>query len=115
MGKEKVRFQNLRVAMQHVQAERSAEVGGHTWHITVERYGLSFLFVEMASAFSRLEQMLWVDQTLNPYANPGDFKYDRAYDLLIDLGNYTDFLYQALQEFEKKNPPVSTQRPDEAR
>jgi hypothetical protein len=104
--KGNLRFKTLAEAMTDVQDLRASEVGGHTWQKSAERYGISYLWVEMAAIMSRLEQMLWVDQTLNPYSNPNLFNFDRALDLCIDLGNYTDFLYRSLQsaeETENKN------------
>lgn len=100
--KERLHHPNLRAAMSYIQGQRSQEVGGHTWEQTVERYGESYLFVEMAAIMSRLEQMIWVGQTLNPYSNPSSFNFERALDLCIDLGNYTDFLYQSLMKLQSK-------------
>jgi hypothetical protein len=94
--KDKVVYQNLRVAMQDIQMKRSDELGGHTWPGMVERYGECYLFMEIASIVSRLEQGIWVDG-MNPYSPPPSRdRIDRLLDLCIDLGNFTDFLYQSL-------------------
>lgn len=98
MSKEKLRFDNLREAMEEVQGRRAADVGGHTWKLTVERYGIAALFVEIASITGRLEQMIWRE----PMMAVDNMNFDRAYDLLIDMGNYADFLYQAIREIEKE-------------
>lgn len=102
--KSELRYTTLREAMEAVQNERQDEVGRHTWTTMVERYGLAILFAEVASIVGRLEPLIWDN---NPYKNPFE-DHDRILDLLIDLGNYTEFLYLSVQKqedlFEKLTP-----------
>jgi hypothetical protein len=103
--KDKLIYDNLGLAMGAVQSQRSMELGGHTWQGMVERYGECYLFMEIASIVSRLEQGIWVDG-MNPYSPPPSrARIDRLLDLCIDLGNYTDFLYQSLiKRIEAESP-----------
>ena len=79
-------------AMASKQAERIAEVGQDTWREYVDTYGFRILYAEIASINSRLKQLFWdTDQLLHG-------QVERASDLLIDLGNYTSFLYEAIQD-----------------
>ena len=110
--KEQLRYDNLREAMEDVQKRRRDEVGMHTWKLLVDHYGEAILFAELASIMSRLEGMFWYS---NPWENPDeDSRIERAYDLLIDLGNYADFLYQTIREREKKRAEKTTTK-NEAR
>lgn len=79
-------------AMAAKRDERASEVGRHTWKESVERYGLPYLFAEMASIMSRLEAMIWWPGL--EAINKADTK--RLEDLVVDLGNYTGFLYDAI-------------------
>jgi len=101
MSKENLRYPDLRTAMSEIQKARAEETGGHTWQDLVEHYGQSILFAEIASIVSRLEAMFWVP---NPYADIylPEPQVDRALDLLIDLGNFTEFLYISVQDEEER-------------
>lgn len=74
-------------AMEEIKADRSKDVGEHTWRRYADEYGERILFAEIASITSRLRAIFWdgeYDQTTQKA---------RAEDLLIDLGNYSGFLY----------------------
>jgi len=107
---KELRYPNLREAMLAVQKQRSGEVGGHTWEQMVERYGIAILFGEIASITLRLESVIW-GEAWNPYSNPHEVDIDRLLDLCIDLGNYTEFLYIAIQDWEEKNKLTSNKGP----
>lgn len=112
MAKSNLRFDNLREAMEVIQREREEEIGHHTWDEQVERYGVPYLFIEIASIVARLEIPLYRDPLFNPYMSPRDINFNRLLDLTIDLGNYADFLYQTLIKYEEKD---SERRAREAR
>ena len=80
-------------AMTAKQVERIEEVGQDTWREYSETYGFRILYAEIASINSRLKQLFW-DETLV------HGQVERASDLLIDLGNYAAFLYEAIQDHE---------------
>lgn len=105
MNKQEVRFPTLLVAMVSVQDERGKEVGGHTYSDLVDQYGLAILFAEIATIVSRLKKIMW-DQSDHELIN-----YERLFDLLIDLGNFTDFLYREAQKQERlEHPEAHKQR-----
>lgn len=86
--------------MMSKQAERGGAVGGHSWKENIEIYGPAILFAEIAAINSRLKKMLWDDPSKH---KRGDFDWERLLDLLVDIGNYADFLYQwAENEKDKK-------------
>ncbi len=97
MSKANVRFPTLILAMAQVRKEREDEVGASTYQDLVNTYGLAILFAEIASITSRLKGLLWTDEAIMQPIN-----YDRLLDLLIDLGNFTDFLYMEAQKQEKR-------------
>ena len=80
-------------AMTEKQTERVEEVGQDTWREYVDIYGFRILYAEIASVNSRLKQMFWDEVLLHG-------QVERASDLLIDLGNYASFLYEAIQDLE---------------
>ena len=80
-------------AMTAKQTERVEEVGQDTWREYVDIYGFRILYAEIASINSRLKQLFWDDVLLHD-------QVARASDLLIDLGNYTSFLYDVIQDLE---------------
>ena len=88
--------QNFVEAMASKREERAAEVGKHTWKQTIERYGLGYLFIEIASIVSRMEEMIWPP----PENGLTEQQLARLDDLTIDLGNYAGFLYDALVGYE---------------
>lgn len=98
--KTELRFKNLREAMAAIQEEREEEVGRHTWRDVVKHYGEAILFAEMATIMSRLQVLIWEQ---NPYENPDNPEMiERTLDLCIDLGNFTEFLYLATLDREKR-------------
>lgn len=100
--KQEIRFANLAEAMVAVQNEREAEIGQHTWGMLVEHYGEAILFAEIASIVSRLDAIFW--RGVPMFDNPDDPQIlERALDLCIDLGNYTDFLYRTILAREKRS------------
>lgn len=93
-------YPTLSEAMEVIKAEREGEIGTHTWKQLVDHYGEAILFAEIASIVSRLEGIFWHE---NPYKHPDDLKIlDRAIDLCIDLGNYTDFLYRTILDRKQR-------------
>ncbi len=101
-----LRYPSLAQAMNAVRNERAQEVPD-TFEDLVETYGLAILFAEVASIVSRLKAMIWEENTQS-------INFDRLYDLLIDLGNFTDFLYMEAQKQEKReeinpNPELNDQ------
>lgn len=96
MSKERMRYSSLTQAMAAIRNEREKEIGNHTYTDLVETYGLAILFAEIASIVSRLKAMIWEENTLQP------INFERLYDLLIDLGNFTEFLYLEAQKQEKR-------------
>jgi len=107
--KEKLIYDNLGLAMGAVQSQRKSELGGHTWPQMVERYGEAYLFVEIVSIVSRLEKGIW-DEAMNPYSPPPSHeRLERLLDLCIDLGNFTDFLYQSLIKRIEQEPSRSSE------
>ncbi len=105
MKKTQLRYPTLSDAMAAVQKERADEVGGHTYMDLVDQYGLAILFAEIATIVSRLKRIMW---------DTSDYQlinWDRLYDLLIDLGNFTDFLYREAQKQDRlENPEANKQR-----
>ncbi len=96
MSVEHLRYPSLAQAMDNVRNQRAQEIPD-TFEDLVETYGLAILFAEVASIVSRLKAMLWSDEALMKPIN-----FDRLLDLLIDLGNFTDFLYMEAQKQEKR-------------
>ena len=94
MSKE--RHERLVDAMLVIQGKRMVEIVEHTYPDLVETYGLRILFAEIASIVSRLKRILW---TNHDYEIPD---WDRLFDLLTDLGNYTDFIYDEALKQEKR-------------
>ena len=90
-----LRFPTLAQAMHAIRRKRTEEIPD-TFEDLVETYGLAILFAEIASIVSRLKAMLWSDEALMKPIN-----FDRLFDLLIDLGNFTDFLYMEARKQEK--------------
>ncbi len=81
-------------AMSAKQIERIEEVGQDTWREYADTYGFRILYAEIASINSRLKQLFWDGDVLL------HGQVERASDLLIDLGNYASFLYEAIQSEE---------------
>lgn len=100
MKKQQLRFPTLAEAMASVQEERAMEVGGHTYSELVEQYGLAILFAEIATIVSRLKRIMWDTSDLEV------INFERLFDLLIDLGNFADFLYREAQKQERLENPV---------
>ena len=100
MKKQQLRFPTLAEAMASVQEERAMEVGGHTYPELVEQYGLAILFAEIATIVSRLKRIMWDTSDLEV------INFERLFDLLIDLGNFADFLYREAQKQERLENPV---------
>ena len=79
-------------AMADTQENREAELGKPTWRENVEAHGPSILYAELAGITGRLKALIW-DKPDNVHYN-----YDKIEDLLVDLGNYTGFLYEHMRE-----------------
>ena len=91
-------------AMAGKQSVREREVGGHSWRDNVAAHGPAILYAEIANITSRLKLMLW-----NNHGTIPDF--DRLEDLLIDLGNYTEFLFiWTKEEQETAANPIGVAR-----
>lgn len=86
--------ENFVAAMNAIQGDRCAEVGGHLWFRHLERYGAVAYFYELAGIVGRIEQVL----VGNPGAVPeDDVLASKLEDLLVDLGNYAGFMYEWLK------------------
>ena len=81
-------------AMKKVQSDREREAGGHTWKVYTRRYGPQIIFAEIASITSRIEALIWKKSEDSLTAE----QKNRLRDLTVDLGNYTSFLFDWIQE-----------------
>ena len=79
-------------AMQVIQDDRKKEIGAHIWKRHLNRYGAPAYFYELAGILSRLEELI-IHHDPAETAN-----YPKLLDLLTDMGNYTGFLYEWVEE-----------------
>lgn len=78
--------------MARIKRERGERVGGHTYRDQIAKYGIAVMFAEIASITSRLEMLLWKNQSKNVWLDrPG---LERLQDLCIDMGNYSSFIWE---------------------
>ena len=86
--------------MARIKRERGERVGGHTYRDQIAKYGIAVMFAEIASITSRLEMLLWKNQSKKVWLDwPA---LERLQDLCIDMGNYSSFIWEWAAEQMRK-------------
>jgi hypothetical protein len=91
-------------AMVEIQGSRSAEVGGHLWQRHLNRHGPTPYMWELVGITGRIEHLLVHRDPAKP------FPVEKLKDLLVDLGNYSGFLYEWLEHQEDLGKHLNLQK-----